>query len=154
MSRIGNPFEISNVCTIFLTNHLFGNSSEMSKVAKFLTIYICQIYSNTIAYQFSNNIYLIKNSLNSFSRINSNWTNFKILMNLFEDFKLPYGTAYKKNLLRDRNFTQETVYNLYTIISHTIINGARLNFRYSNQNWHVAGSLIGPSRAHNCNNLK
>jgi hypothetical protein len=39
MSRIGNPFEISNVCMIFLTNHLFGNSSEMSKVAKFLTIY-------------------------------------------------------------------------------------------------------------------
>ncbi len=38
MSRIGNPFEISNVCMIFLTNHLFGNSSEMSKVAKFLTI--------------------------------------------------------------------------------------------------------------------
>jgi hypothetical protein len=38
MSRIGNPFEISNVCMIFLTNHLFGNFSEMSKVAKYTAI--------------------------------------------------------------------------------------------------------------------
>jgi hypothetical protein len=28
-------------------------------------------------------------------------------------------------------------------------NGARLNSGYSNQNWHVAGSCIGPSRVHN-----
>jgi hypothetical protein len=32
-------------------------------------------------------------------------------------------------------------------------NGARLNFGYSNQNWHVADCLIGPPRVHNCNNL-
>ncbi len=33
------------------------------------------------------------------------------------------------------------------------INGERLNFGYSNQNWHVTGSCIGPFRVHNCNNL-
>jgi hypothetical protein len=27
------------------------------------------------------------------------------------------------------------------------------NCGYSNQNWHVTGSCIGPSRVHNCNNL-
>jgi hypothetical protein len=33
------------------------------------------------------------------------------------------------------------------------INGERLNFGYSNQNWHETGSCIGPSRVHNSNNL-
>ncbi len=32
-------------------------------------------------------------------------------------------------------------------------NGERLNFGYSNQNWHVADCLIGSPRVHNCNNL-
>jgi hypothetical protein len=39
------------------------------------------------------------------------------------------------------------------IVFYYISNGARLNFGYSNQNWHVAGSCIGLSKVHNCNNL-
>ncbi len=45
----------------------------------------------------------------------------------------------------------------YARMNQIIINGAHSsideNYGYSNQNWHVTGSCIGPSRVHKRNNL-